>query len=60
MDEKWLSPLFPIGGEGAVITNDWCINKLTVGKQKMISKFYVHIDRSTLTFLIKLLPVLLM
>ena len=24
MDEKPLSPLFPVGG-GAVVTNDWCI-----------------------------------
>ena len=24
MDEKSLSPLFPVGG-GAVVTNDWCI-----------------------------------
>ena len=24
MDEKLLSPLFPVGG-GAVVTNDWCI-----------------------------------
>ena len=27
MDEKSLSPLFPVGGGGgAVVTNDWCIN----------------------------------
>ena len=26
MDEKSLSPLFPVrGGGGAVVTNDWCI-----------------------------------
>ena len=29
MDEKSLSPLFPVvgggGAEGAVVTNDWCI-----------------------------------
>ena len=25
MDEKSLSPLFPVG-MGAVVTNDWCIN----------------------------------
>ena len=30
MDEKSLSPLFPVGGGGggAVVTNDWCINIL--------------------------------
>ena len=32
MDEKSLSPLFPVGGwvaggGGAVVTNDWCINE---------------------------------
>ena len=32
MDEKSLSPLFPVGGgpggggRGAVVTNDWCIS----------------------------------
>ena len=25
MDEKSLSPLFPVG-RGAVVTNDWCIS----------------------------------
>ena len=25
VDEKSLSPLFPVG-EGAVVTNDWCIS----------------------------------
>ena len=25
MDEKSLSPPFPVGGGGAVVTNDWCI-----------------------------------
>ena len=24
-DEKSLSPLFPVHGGGAVVTNDWCI-----------------------------------
>ena len=32
MDEKSLSPLFPVGG-GAVVTNDWCITDLETGKQ---------------------------
>ena len=32
MDEKSLSPLFPVGGDGggAVVTNDWCIRTGTV------------------------------
>ena len=38
MDEKSLSPLFPVGGwgrgggrGGAVVTNDWCIKFRTPG-----------------------------
>ena len=32
MDEKPLSPLFPtdVEGEGAVVTNDFCINSLSI------------------------------
>ena len=30
MDEKSSSLLFPVGGRGAVVTNDWCIAEIEI------------------------------
>ena len=41
MDEKSLSPLFPVGG-GTVVTNDWCIMPL-VSISKISSLYLVYV-----------------
>ena len=42
MDEKSLSLLFPVGGGGAVVTNDWCI---TDTKRKSFGTAVDKIDK---------------